>query len=85
MRTVSALEARKNLGEILDRAYYKGEETVVERKGKVIAKIVPATIPKTNLRMILSFAGSLSEEDAEIIKKSVLSGRKTSERKTNSL
>ena len=77
--TVSAIEARRNLGEILDRAYYKGEETVVERKGKVIARIVPVA-RKTNLKSLLSFAGVLSKEDAAIIKKSTSLVREESER-----
>ncbi len=41
-RTVSALEARRRLGEILESVYYRGDEVVIERAGKVMAVIVPA-------------------------------------------
>jgi prevent-host-death family protein len=41
-RIVSAVEARKRLGEILERVYYRGDEVVIERAGKVMGVIVPA-------------------------------------------
>ena len=84
-RTVSALEARKNLGEILNRAYYMGEETIVSRKGKMIARIVPPVAKKTNVNSILSFAGILSTKDADIIKKSLKIGREKSSREIKPL
>ena len=39
MKTVSAYTARTNFGELLNEVYYQGEEFVVERKGKPLAKI----------------------------------------------
>jgi prevent-host-death family protein len=41
-RKVSALEARRRLGEILESVYYRGDEVVIERAGKVMAVMVPA-------------------------------------------
>jgi prevent-host-death family protein len=41
-RTISALEARRKLGELLESVYYRGDEVVIERAGKVMAVIVPA-------------------------------------------
>jgi prevent-host-death family protein len=41
-RKVSALEARRRLGELLESVYYRGDEVVIERAGKVMAVIVPA-------------------------------------------
>jgi len=79
-KTVTALEARKNLGEILNRAYYKGEATIILRKGKTIARIVPPATKEVNLNSILSFAGTLSKEDADIINKSTKTGRENSAR-----
>ena len=41
-RTISAVEARQRLGELLDGAYYRGDEVIIERAGKTMAVIVPA-------------------------------------------
>ena len=84
-KTVSAIEARRNLGELLNRAYYKGEETIVVRKGKTIARIVPPVAKKADINSILSFAGILTKKDADIIKKSVSDSRKKSSRTIKSL
>ena len=40
-RTVSAMEARKKFGELLNRISLRGEEIVIERAGKKIAKMIP--------------------------------------------
>jgi prevent-host-death family protein len=41
-RTVSAVDARQKLGELLESVYYRGDEIVIERAGKVMAVVVPA-------------------------------------------
>jgi prevent-host-death family protein len=41
-RKVSAVEARKRLGEILESVYYRGDEVVIERAGKPMAVVIPA-------------------------------------------
>ena len=41
VKTVNALRARKNLGELLEQVYYRGEEFVIERAGKPMAAVVP--------------------------------------------
>ena len=40
VRTLTAIKARQNLGQVLNEAYYRGDEFVVERAGKRIAAIV---------------------------------------------
>jgi len=40
-RRLSAVEARKKLGEVLDGVYYRGDEVVIERAGKPLAVVVP--------------------------------------------
>ena len=40
VRTLTAIKVRQNLGQVLNEAYYKGDEFVVERAGKPIAAIV---------------------------------------------
>jgi prevent-host-death family protein len=41
-RKVSAVEARKRLGEILEGVYYRGDEVVIERAGKPMAVVISA-------------------------------------------
>jgi len=38
--TISALKARKNLGELLDKAYYRGNAFIIERAGKEVAALI---------------------------------------------
>jgi len=40
---VSTLEVRKRLGELLDRVAFRKERFVIERKGKAVAALVPAS------------------------------------------
>ena len=41
-RRLSAVQARKRLGEILESVYYRGDEVVIERAGKAMAVVIPA-------------------------------------------
>ena len=41
-RRLSAGDARKRLGEILEGVYYRGDEVVIERAGKPMAVVIPA-------------------------------------------
>ena len=41
-RRLTAVEARKRLGEILEGVYYRGDEVVIERAGKPMAVVIPA-------------------------------------------
>jgi prevent-host-death family protein len=40
-RRLSAVEARKKLGEVLEGVYYRGDEVIIERAGKPMAVILP--------------------------------------------
>jgi prevent-host-death family protein len=40
-RSVSALKARGNLGQILEGVYYRGDEYIIERAGRPMAAVVP--------------------------------------------
>src|SRR3990170_3912312 len=40
-RRVSAMEARKRLGELLEGVFYRGDEVVIERAGKPMAAVIP--------------------------------------------
>lgn len=41
--TISAVEARKQFGQMLNRAYYGGESFLIRRAGKVMVLIAPIT------------------------------------------
>ncbi len=40
-RTITALKARRNLGQLLEEVYYKGNHYIVERAGRPMAAVVP--------------------------------------------
>ncbi len=40
-KTVSTIEVRKRLGEILDRVALRHDQFIIERKGKPLAAVVP--------------------------------------------
>lgn len=40
-RTISAMEARRKLGELLEGVFYRGDEVIIERGGKPMAAVLP--------------------------------------------
>jgi prevent-host-death family protein len=40
-KTVSALKARQNLGQLLEEVFYQGDQFIVERAGRPMAAVVP--------------------------------------------
>ena len=42
-KTVSVAEAKKHLSELLGRVAYGGEQIVIAKRGKPLARLVPAT------------------------------------------
>ena len=40
-KTISTIEVRKKLGEILDRVALRHDQFIIERKGKPLAAVVP--------------------------------------------
>ena len=40
-RRVSAMEARRRLGELLEGVFYRGDEVVIERAGKAMGVVIP--------------------------------------------
>ena len=83
--TVSALKARKNLGELLDKAHYQSDSFIIERAGKEIAAIVPLEdykkleiLKRKNISALKKIwkkigSDSLSEEDISKAIKSIRS------------
>lgn len=41
VKKVNALKVRKNLGQLLEEVYYKGDQYVIERAGRPMAAVVP--------------------------------------------
>ena len=41
IKTLTAIKARQNLGELLEEVYYKGDQFIIERAGKPMAAVVP--------------------------------------------
>jgi len=39
-KTVSAMEARRHFGELLEGVFYRGDEVTIERAGKVMGVVV---------------------------------------------
>ena len=62
--TISAVEARQKLGELLNRVALRQEEIVIERAGKPLARISPVTkdIPQAPGRMDFRKAAGLGAE-----------------------
>ncbi len=62
--TISAMEARRKFGEILNRVYLKNEEIIIQRAGKNIAKLSPVNSKNTSLNKSLDFrnAAGLGQE-----------------------
>jgi len=40
-KTINALKARQNLGQLLEEVYYRNEQFIIERAGRPMAAIVP--------------------------------------------
>ena len=51
MDTLSVLKLRKQLGEVLDKAYYQARGFVIERAGKEMAVILPMPVYRWMLQV----------------------------------
>ncbi|MDP2720375.1 MAG: type II toxin-antitoxin system prevent-host-death family antitoxin [bacterium] len=76
-KTIAALKARRNLGELLNRAYYKGEDTIIEKRGKPIARVTRVEPTETDgIDVLMKTAGAWKDLNAEIIKNKIKKARK---------
>lgn len=62
-RTISAVEARKRLGEILESVYYRGDEVIIERAGKPMAVVIPSARYEAFQRQRERFLDIIEEMD----------------------
>ncbi len=49
-RTVTAIDARRRLGELLESVHLRGDEVVIERAGKPMAVVIPAELYEQLMR-----------------------------------
>jgi prevent-host-death family protein len=63
-QSISAVEARQKLGELLNRVALRGEEIIIERAGKKIARLLPIENQASHPRGKLDFrkAAGLGKE-----------------------
>jgi len=41
VKTINALKARQNFGQMIEEVYYRGDQFIIERAGKPMAAVVP--------------------------------------------
>lgn len=80
--TISAAEARANLSRILSEAYFSNTLFLVTKNRKVVVEIRKPADIENRLRHFARFVGTLSKEDADIIKKSIKNNDKLPARNT---
>lgn len=75
VKTVSSYEARTNLGELINLAYYQGVEVIVERMGKPMVKITRISnqpqILYSKKTAIGSLTGVWKGKDGDVIKAAI--------------
>ncbi|MGA2402785.1 MAG: type II toxin-antitoxin system prevent-host-death family antitoxin [Syntrophobacteraceae bacterium] len=59
-KTINVAEAKKHLSELLGRVAYGGEQIVITKRGKPMARLVPATLESQHLA---EAKGWLDDED----------------------
>ena len=80
--TISAAETRSNLSRVLSEAYFSDTTFLVTKNNKIVAEIKKPADIENRMRDFAHFAGTLSDEDAEIMLKSIKENDKLSARST---
>ena len=62
---VSVKEARNSIGKLLDRTQ-KGEEILISRRGKKVARLVPVDISEKRLPDLSDFRASIAVRGASL-------------------
>lgn len=77
-KTISAYQARTNLGEILNLVYYKGDTVIIEKMGKPMVKLTKVTTTKKKIgKNKKRWAGVWDNKEGRLIEKYALQLRKT--------
>ena len=81
IKTISAYEARKNFGELMNLAYYKDYEIIVEKMGKPMIKIIKVANSTNKAvsrsEIMAKYSGVWDAHDSKEIVKSSKSFRKS--------
>jgi antitoxin (DNA-binding transcriptional repressor) of toxin-antitoxin stability system len=64
MKVITATELARNLNQVLDKLLAKGEEIIVERNHRQIARILPARMHQTALEAMGDLYRTLPEKAA---------------------
>ncbi len=64
MKVISATELARNLSQVLDKLASKGEEIIVERNHRQVARIVPGRAHQTALEAMSDLYRTLPEKAA---------------------
>ena len=72
---VNVKEARDNIGKLLDRTE-KGEEILISRRGKKVARLVPVDVLKKRLPDLGAFRASIAVRGAAL-SQTVIDARNT--------
>ena len=78
IRRVTVTEAARNFADIVNRAYYRGETTVLTRNGTPVAHIAPAAPTGVKASEFLArwrLRRKLSPEDAEALGREIEKAR----------
>ncbi len=80
LKTISAYEARKNFGELMNLAYYNNYEIIVEKMGKPMIKIIKMTTPVHGIlsrsEIMAKYSGVWDTSETKTIEKDAKSFRK---------
>ncbi len=78
-RRISVTEAARNFADLVNRAYYRGETSILIRNGTPVAHIAPAApmgLPAPEVRRRLQLRRRLDPADAQAFAQDVAEGRK---------
>ena len=80
IRRLSVTEAARNFADIVNRAFYRGETTVLMRNGVAVAHIAPAApigLPAAEIRRRLKLHKRLDPVEAEAFARDIEDARKS--------
>jgi prevent-host-death family protein len=80
-KTISALKARQNLGQVMNEVALKGDDYIIERAGKPLVAVIPIEKYQSLqqewdefFESVSAMSANIKEEDEEIVDKLVDEG-----------